>query len=131
MAYPSAFRFTLHSALVGLLLSASPLYAASLPAAARGEIDSLLSRLGESGCEFKRNGSWHTASEAQAHLRRKLDYLVDKNAVDSTEQFIERAASKSSRSGKPYQVRCNKQAPVPSSQWLNAQLQKLRGGAKK
>lgn len=131
MANQSPLRHAVHGALFAMLLGTSQLYAASLPFTARSEIASLLSRLATSGCEFKRNGSWHTAEEAQAHLRRKLDYLVDKDAVSSTEQFIERAASKSSRSGKPYQVRCDKQAPVPSSRWLHTELQKLRAGAKK
>lgn len=63
-------------------------------------------------------------------MRRKLNYLVERDAVDSTEQFIERAASKSSMSGKPYQVRCDKQAPVPSNRWLHTELQKLRAGIK-
>lgn len=131
MAYQSPLPFTIHGALVAMLFSASQLYAASLPAAARGEIDSLLWRLAVSGCEFKRNGSWHTAEEAQAHLRRKLDYLEKKSAVASTDQFIQRAATKSSMSGKPYQVRCGNQARVPSSRWLRTELQKLRAGTKK
>ena len=116
--------------LLVVLLSASQLYAASLLPAARGEIEGLLSRLAASGCQFKRNGSWHPASEAQAHLRRKLDYLENKGAVASTEQFIERAATKSSMSGKPYQVQCSNQTPVPSSQWLRTELKVLRAEAK-
>ena len=50
--------------------------------------------------------------------------------VSSTEQFIERAATKSSMSGKPYQVQCNNQKPVASSLWLRSELQVLRAGAK-
>jgi len=123
-------KFLRHVTFFAMLLTTSQLYAASLPPAARGEIVSLLSRLGASNCELKRNGSWHTASEAQTHLRRKLDYLVDKEAVASAEQFIERAATKSSRSGKPYQVRCRKRAPVASSQWLRTELKVLRAKAK-
>lgn len=88
----------------------------------------MLSRLAASGCQFKRNGSWHSASEAQAHLRRKLDYLEGRGWVGNTEQFIERAATKSSLSGKPYQVQCNNAAPVPSSQWLHTELHALRAG---
>lgn len=117
-------------AFFAMLLSASPLHAASLPPAAQDEIEGLLSRLGSSGCQFQRNGSWHTAEEAQAHLRRKLDYLIDRDAVASAEQFIERAASKSSRSGKAYEMQCGKQAPVASGQWLRTQLNALRAGAK-
>lgn len=122
-------RRTVHGALLALLLAAPQLYAATLPPAARAEIDVLLSRLAASGCEFKRNVSWHTAAEAQAHLRRKLDYLVDKGAVASTEQFIERAASRSSISGRAYLVRCGSQAPVASGAWLRAELQAMRSAA--
>lgn len=71
----------------------------TLSAASRVEIESLLSKLKASGCMFNRNGTWYSSEEAQAHLARKLDYLVDKEAVANAEQFIERAASKSSMSG--------------------------------
>lgn len=113
-------------ALLALLLAAQQACAAPLPPAARGEIEVLLARLAASGCQFKRNGSWHTATEAQAHLRRKLDYLVEKGAVASTEQFIERAASRSSISGRVYQVRCGSASPVASGEWLRAELQAMR-----
>jgi len=121
------FGRVVRGGLLALLLAVPQGYAASLPPAARGEIEALLSRLAASGCQFRRNGSWHKAEEAQAHLRRKLDYLVDKGAVASTEQFIERAASRSSISGRDYQVRCAGQAPVPSGEWLRAELQTMRG----
>ncbi|MHB8916067.1 MAG: YfeK family protein [Thiobacillus sp.] len=127
MSYQTSLRITMHGVLFAMLLGTSQLYAATLAPAARGEIEGLLSRLAASGCQFKRNGSWHTAEEAQAHLRRKLDYLEERSAVANTEQFIQRAATKSSMSGKPYQVRCGSETPVPSSQWLHSELQTLRG----
>jgi hypothetical protein len=130
MAHLKPLRRAMQGALLAVLLGAPQLYAASLSPAARGEIEGLLSRLAVSGCQFKRNGSWHTAVEAQAHLRRKLDYLVDKGAVASAEQFIERAASQSSMSGLVYQVKCGSQVPVASGQWLRTELQGLRAGAK-
>jgi hypothetical protein len=117
---------TLQALLLLGLLWGPPAHAALLPPAARAEIVSLLSRLAASGCEFRRNGSWYSGAEAQAHLRRKLDYLVDKGAIASTEQFIERAASKSSVSGEAYQVKCGGNPPVPSSTWLFAELGVLR-----
>ena len=101
-------------------------HAGPLPPAVRGEIDALLARLQASACEFHRNGSWHPPAEARTHLLRKLDYLERRNLVQSTEQFIERAASSSSASGKPYLVRCGSAAPVPSSAWMSAQLQAIR-----
>ena len=106
--------------------------AAPLAPAARVEIDSLMSRLAAPACEFNRNGTWHTAAAAKSHLMRKLQYLEDEGAVQSTEQFIELAASNSSMSGQPYLVRCGNDAPVQSGTWLRSQLQDIRshGGAK-
>lgn len=100
--------------------------AAPLAPAARAEIDALISRLETSACEFNRNGTWYTASEAKSHLLRKLEYLEDKGAVRSAEQFIDLAASKSSLSGQPYLVRCADGAPIGSGKWLHSQLRIIR-----
>jgi len=100
--------------------------AAPLPPAARTEIDALMARLVASGCEFSRNGNWYTAVEAKSHLSQKLKYFEDRGMVQTTEQFIEMAASTSSMSGQPYQVRCGKSAPVQSGQWLRSELKDLR-----
>jgi hypothetical protein len=107
-------------------LFATSVAAAPLPPAARAEIDGLLSRLESSACEFGRSGSWYSASEAKSHLLRKLAWLEDKGLVQSTEQFIERAASKSSITGEPYLVRCANGAPVESNAWLRTQLKATR-----
>lgn len=112
-----------------LWLIAVALHAAPLAPPVRAEVDALLSALEKSGCEFNRNGSWYAAKEARTHLLRKLEYLEGRNAVQSTEQFIDLAASTSSSSGKPYLVRCGKAAPVESRAWLGAQLVALRGPA--
>jgi hypothetical protein len=101
-------------------------HAAPLDPAARAEIDALLARLDASGCTFNRNGTWYPAADVKPHLLRKLKYLEDRGAVQSTEQFIERAASTSSMSGQPYLVQCGSAAPVSSSAWMLAQLQTLR-----
>jgi len=114
--------------LLGLVFAAAAA-AQPLAPAARSEIDGLLSRLETSGCEFNRNGSWYTGAEAKAHLLGKQKYLEDKGMVQTTEQFIERAASGSSLSGQAYLVRCAGAAPVPSGKWLFAQLQAMRSGA--
>ena len=96
----------------------------------RAEIDSLLSKLQSSGCEFNRNGSWYSGAEAKDHLLRKLEFIERKSTVQSTEQFIELAAAKSSSSGKPYQVKCGAEAAVDSQLWLSKQLAVLRAGLK-
>ena len=75
--------------------------AAPLSPAARTEIAGLMSRLEASGCEFNRNGTWHTAAEAKSHLLSKLKYLQDRGAVQTTEQYIELAAYCSSMTVQP------------------------------
>lgn len=103
--------------------------AAELSISSRQEIDLLLEKLGNSSCEFYRNGTWHGAGKAQAHLQKKLAYLIDKHQVGSAEEFIETGASKSSVSGKPYLVRCNKQPEIPSAVWLQKELDSIRMNA--
>jgi len=104
--------------------------AASLSPAARAEIDGLLSKLEASSCTFNRNGTWYPATEAKSHLLRKLKYLEDRGAVQSTEQFIERAATSSSTTGQPYLVQCGSGAPVQSGTWLLSQLQVMRASGR-
>ena len=113
-----------------LLLVAHPLWAAPAETPARAEINVLLERLQSSGCQFNRNGTWYTAPEAKAHLLKKLEYLEKRGSVRSTEQFIDVAASKSSVSGKPYQVMCGNAAPVESRAWLIEELKAVRSGSK-
>ena len=110
---------------LALLLSASAAHAAPTPAA-RAEIAHLVGYLKASGCQFHRNDSWHDANKASQHLERKFDYLVKRDLVASSEDFIARAASESSLTGKPYQVRCGNAAPIASAAWLNAELAKYR-----
>ena len=100
--------------------------AASLAPSARAEIDALLSRLEASSCTFGRNGTWYPATEARLHLLSKLKYLENRGAVQSAEQFIERAASSSSTTGRPYLVKCGNGAPLDSRTWLTLQLQGIR-----
>ncbi len=113
------------SALAALLALATTVHAEPDPAAQR-EIAGLIGALDGSACRFQRNGSWHEAAEARAHLQRKYDYLLKKNQVDSAEQFIERAASQSSLSGKPYRIACPGQPEQTAAAWFGARLKALR-----
>jgi hypothetical protein len=87
------------------------------------EIRALIQAVAESECEFNRNGSLHSAEAAAAHL--ELKYSRGKRYADSAEAFIERLASKSSWSGKPYQMICDGQTQ-PTGDWLTATLLKMR-----
>lgn len=109
-----------------ILWLAVPLAALAAPGAtAKSEINGLMDALAKSGCQFERNGDWYDAGEARSHLQRKYDYLLKKNQVDTAEQFIQLAASKSSTSGKAYRVKCGP-LTVDSAVWFDMQLQTLR-----
>lgn len=117
-------RHIVASGLVAVLMAAS---ASAAPAAvAQREIAGLINALQGSQCRFQRNGSWHGESEARTHLQRKYDYLRKRNMVDSAEQFIERAASRSTMSGKPYRIACTGQPETDASHWFAERLQSLR-----
>ena len=118
-------RSTMGSVLMlGLLLA--PVVHAEPPIGVQIEVNFLLGYLEGSGCQFYRNGTWHDSIAAQTHLRDKYKYLVARNLVNTTEQFIERGATESSLSGQPYEVRCNGGATVTSSQWLRDELARFR-----
>lgn len=120
---PNLPRFLLY--LLLLTVSTSAL-TEPLPPAARAEVTAVLNRLEGSGCGFNRNDRWHSASQARAHLQRKLDHVERNEAVKTAEGFIYLAASKSSVTGAAYQVRCSGQAPVASTAWLLQRLAELR-----
>jgi hypothetical protein len=107
------------------LVTAAPTGAATPPAAAR-EIEGLIAALGASGCDFQRNGSWYTAKKAEQHLRRKYDYLRERDKVATAEQFIALAGTRSSMSGRAYSVRCPGKPVVESAAWLQGRLRALR-----
>jgi hypothetical protein len=108
---------------IGLLLFAT---ANALPApAAQAEIDYLLSAVASSQCEFYRNGSWYDPKSAADHLATKYKYLTARDLVQSAEDFIEKAATRSSLSGRDYAIRCGG-AAVASSRWLLILLARYR-----
>ena len=114
----------LRSLLISLLLVATGAQAA-VDAKAQQEITQLLDFVEHSACQFIRNGSEYPAAEARAHLQKKLDYLESRDMVSSAEDFIERAATKSSMSGQRYQVDCPA-GKQDASAWLNDELKRLR-----
>ena len=109
--------------LLAALLFAPMMSAASAQTAADAEITSLIEAVRESGCEFNRNGSLHSAEAAAEHL--EIKYSRGKRYADSAEAFIERLASKSSWSGKPYQMICGGEVQ-PAGDWLTSTLATIR-----
>ena len=120
---------------LGLLLGLAVMLAAPAapPAMAEAEITHLLESVGQSGCDFYRNGSWHDPRSAEEHLRAKYEYLESRDKIITAEDFIEKAATESSLSGRPYLVRCSDGKVVTSNRWLHEALARYRscseGGA--
>lgn len=126
------FRAALNAALAGAtlsvtLLAAIPAHAELIPGA-RAEIDHLLAYVGSSGCEFFRNGSWYEGKKGQSHISDKLNYLLGKDMIKATADFIDMAATQSSMSGQPYKVRCNG-TETASAKWLNDELARFRASS--
>ena len=95
---------------------------------AKREIAALMGALEHSSCRFERNGAWHDPAAARAHLQRKYDALLRRGLVDTAEQFIERAASRSSMTGRAYHVRCGAGPVREADGWFREQLQRVRAG---
>lgn len=102
---------------------------AAPPQIAQTEVNYLLGSIENSTCEFFRNGSWYDGRKAAAHLRDKYALLAAEDRVRTAEDFIEEAATTSSASGQPYQVRCSGGKAVPTNPWLRDMLARYRAGA--
>ncbi len=99
--------------LVITLLMTLPAYA-KLTAHEEARINAMLEGLAQKkDLIFVRNGDEHTCDEAVSHLRLKLGNT--RNRIDTAEQFIDKVASSSSITGKPYIVK------IPGKSDENAQ----------
>ena len=75
--------------------------------------------------QFVRNGSAHDPKKAAEHLRLKL--RESRGRCDSAEEFIRLCASRSSVSGKPYEIRFSDGTVQTSEAFLRARLKELAG----
>jgi hypothetical protein len=114
--------------LVLIILTSTPFTALPVqpPPGAQIEIDYLLQYVETSGCSFYRNGTWYQGARATAHLRTKYDYLAGRNLITSAEDFIDKAATKSSMTGQPYKIKCGTGDEIDSAQWLRQALANYR-----
>ena len=106
--------------LCSLLLVFALQPAATLADSMNEEIDYLISSVGRGGCTFIRNGNRLSGRNARAHLQSKR--RRNAHVIDSTEVFIEKIASKSATSGKPYLISCNGEIPQNANEWFTALL---------
>ena len=109
--------------LSGLALGAAS-SAAALPPLERLRIDKLIRHVEvQKGMKFIRNGTEYSCEEAARFLRGKMDSMGAE--VTSARDFIERIASRSSMSGKPYHVRFSDGRMISSAQFLGDELKRL------
>lgn len=87
------------------------------------DVDLLIRQIEKSPCTFIRNGQAYTPHQAAEHMRTKWDYAQDK--VNDIEVFIDKVASKSWFSGKPYMVECSDER-ITSEQWLTSLWQQAQ-----
>ncbi len=107
----------------GLVIGAGS-SAAALPPLEQVRIDKLIRHVEvQKGMKFVRNGTEYSCEEAARFLRGKMDSMGAE--VTSARDFIERIASKSSMSGKPYHVRFSDGRMMPSAQFLGDELKRL------
>jgi Family of unknown function (DUF5329) len=94
------------------------------PAAERQKIESLIKQVGElKDAKFVRNGSTHDVSSAVRFLRGKWE--ANDADVKTARDFIDKVASGSGTSGKPYLIRFKDGRETKSRDFLLAELRKL------
>jgi len=86
-------------------------------------IDRLIELIAASDFIFIRNEKEYTAAEAAKHLRDK--YELRGPDVHSVQDFIEKIASRSSLSGKPYLIRFPDGKTIKTGVWLDEKAAKL------
>lgn len=105
--------------------ASAPVSAAPSAAVPAVTIDRLLEDLQRSGAVFIREGEAFDATRAASHLRDKWKRAPE---ITTPEDFIERIASRSSTTGRPYRVRLPDGTESEAGPWLRARLEALRKG---
>jgi hypothetical protein len=112
--------------LVAFLATVGYAYAGA-PTAELRKIDALLDSVKASEVTFIRNGNEYTAKEAHDHLRKKLksarnSWFAPPEEEWTARMFIEKIASRSSISGRPYRVRFKDGKVIEARAWLTEML---------
>ncbi len=97
---------------------------ADVPADQVKEVNHLLDYVKDSGCIINRNGTDYPANKGVDHIKIKYDYF--RGDINSSEDFIEYSASKSTMSGNYYTVTCPGKQTVKTRDWLLVELKRFR-----
>ncbi len=113
--------------ILALLLCLIPIAAHARDAKQDARIEHLISNVESlKGAVFIRNGTEYDTKAAGSHLRMKLGKAGRR--VKTAEQFIDGLASKSSFSGKPYQIRKADGAVVDTRPYFYTRLKEYDKG---
>ena len=114
-------------AVVPLLLFAIPFAnAASAPAGESRKIEALIQDVRDlKDATFIRNGSSYNSTSAAIFLRRK--WQANQSDVRTARDFIDKVASFSGTSGRPYLIRFQDGTEIHSRDFLMARLKTLEG----
>lgn len=88
------------------------------------EIQHLLDFVANTDCQYDRNGKIYSGTEARSHINRKYEHYRDE--IQTTEDFIKYAATKSMISGDKYKLHCPGGSSFYASDWLLDELVKHR-----
>ena len=98
--------------------------AQTLPNLEKQKIEALIKQVANlKDAKFVRNGSAYNADSAATFLRRKWE--ANESEVKTARDFIDKVASFSGTSGKPYLIRFKDGGEIKSRDFLLAQLKKL------
>ena len=102
----------------------NPVLAQSAPAPEKQKIETLIKELGElKDAKFVRNGWTYGPSTAVRFLRGKWE--ANDAEIKTARDFIDKVASISGTSGKPYLIRFNDGREIKSRDFLFAELKKI------
>ena len=110
--------------ILGLLTVSSWTQAQPLPASEKQKIETLIKHVGDlKDAKFVRNGSTYEPATAVRFLRGK--WSANKADVKTVRDFIDKVATKSDTSGKPYLMRFTDGKEIPSRDYLLGELKKI------
>ena len=111
------------SLLLGILLFSSILLAKE-NMQLKNEINHLLDFVKHTDCMIERNGQRYNGQQAVEHIQLKYNYFLNK--INTSEQFIEYSATRSTFSNKMYLSFCGDDDVIHTSDWLLNELKKYR-----
>jgi Family of unknown function (DUF5329) len=118
------FKLILIFALTLASSGLSLVQAQTLPDTEKQKIEALIKQVANlKDAKFVRNGSTYSADSAAVFLRRKWE--ANASEVKTARDFIDKVASFSGTSGKPYLIRFKDGGEIKSRDFLLAQLKNL------